>query len=618
MIKTYGVHGKYEEVADSQEIIDYFHGKDEIQVDTETTGVDPHTDKIISLQLGDSENQFFIDCRSKNILEFKELIEGRKCISQNAKFEYKMLKMVGIDIENIYDTMIAEVVLYCGYKDWGYGLDDLVLRYLEFPLSKEERAGFMKQGDKPFTEKQVEYGCLDVTYLQQIRDRQKWRIDELGLQYCIDLEMKVVKELANAGKLEAIKLKEELDRLVRNDPKLAPVYKPEMVQASMFEDVVVRDIKINYGSPLQIKEILNVLGYPVESTEERELKKITKKHKFIEKLLELRGIEKKISTYGYSFLENVNPVTGRIHTSFWQIVETGRLSSKEPNMQNIPADAIEYEEDGIKKIRYPYREPFIVPEGYKWVGCDYSGQELRIMADASGEKGFLDVLNSGEDLHCYAGSMMFGKKITKKDKVERTKAKTINFGKPYGMAAPKLADMLDIAIEEAEKLFKLYAKAFPVLNKWLAGLGNFAKKNHYSVTMAPCKRRRFFPDMEEAKKLRKTVRNGDKDTWRKILMIEGSTEREGGNSPIQGTGADICKEALVACRDYIKQFNALHGKGTASMILTVHDEINFLVKEAYAPIFAKEAERIMVEQGNKYVTKVNMEVETTITNFWTK
>lgn len=199
--------------------------------------------------------------------------------------------------------------------------------------------------------------------------------------------------------------------------------------------------------------------------------------------------------------------------------------------------------------------------------------------------------------------------------------------KPYGMGPPKLADTLSISFEEAENLFKEYAEAFPTLNKWLDDLGNFAVKNHYSETFAPCRRKRWYPDMKkiltlktEAKNLRGTLRY--KEIWKEIFKIEGQTRRNGGNQPIQGSGADICKEALVEVRNLIEKYNKLtretKGKDVAYLICTVHDAIDVEVDEYLAPIIAADMERIMVECGNKYVKQVQMEVDTTITDYWTK
>ena len=606
-------------------------------VDTETTGRDPHQHKIVSLQLGDAENQWFIDTRKINILLFKDLLEKKLCLLQNAKFDYKMLKKEGILLDRIYDTMIAECVLYCGYDKWGYGLDKLHERYLNMSLSKEERQTFLHIGENEFTLSQIEYGCKDVANLDIIRDKQMMRIKACHLEYCLNLENEVVKALGDIEyngmildreawikntevyKNELGEIERRLDKVISTDPKLKR-FKPDYVQTNLF-GLEERAIKVNYASPTQIKEICHELGYKVDSTNEREIGKLAKtedgkilweKHPFFGQLLLIREMAKVVSTYGDSFLNYINPVTGRVHTDFWQIKDTGRVSSgsKEmnaPNLQNLPA-------------KNAFRNCFKARPGFKWVSIDYSGQELRIMADGSGEGGFIKVLNTpGADLHCYAGEMMFKKPINKKkDKALRDKAKTINFGKPYGMGPDKLADSLSISKEEAEGLFKQYAEAFPTLNKWLEAQGKKAITLGYSRTFAPCERIRWYPDVKKAKELRKKVQPGRKDLWREIMIIEGQTHRNGMNSPIQGTGADITKEALVEVRKLIMKYNEAYEREVAFLICTVHDAIDVEVDEVLAPAFAKQMAEIMVKCGNKYVSKVNMEVDVTITDCWTK
>ena len=300
----------------------------------------------------------------------------------------------------------------------------------------------------------------------------------------------------------------------------------------------------------------------------------------------------------------------KIHTDFWQVKSTGRVSSgskdmNAPNMQNLPQDN-------------KFRNCFVASPGYSWISIDYSAQELRLMADGSKEPGFINVLNAGEDLHCYAGSMMFKRTITKSDKELRNKAKTINFGKPYGMGPNKLADTLSISIEEAESLFKMYGESFPKLNSWLSRQGKFAKDNMYSLTFAPCKRRRWYPDMQKARQLRATVQEGEKDVWKEIMMIEGQTERNGMNHPIQGTGADITKEALVGIREQVLAYNKKYNREVARMLCTVHDQIDVEVINEIAGEFAEVMKNVMIISGNKYVQDVNMEVDVTITKVWTK
>lgn len=616
-----------------QAVYDYFIDKEWIAVDTETEGKDSHIKKLLTIQLGDFNNQFVIDVRYINVLLFKELLESKSVIIHNAKFDYKFFKSAGIILNNIWDTMLAECVIFCGYEKFGYGLDKLCQRYLNIILDKTTRGEFFKTNGEPFTAKQIEYAALDVKHLHQIKEMQEALIDKYDLRYCINIENEAVKALADIEyngmlldsqqwlkntqntQIELDAIQNQLDELVLNDPILSTIYKPKYVQTNLF-DIEYRELDINYASSTQILKILHFLGFQVEDTNDRTLQKIKNKHKFVEVLISHRELSKVISTYGEGFINYINKHTGRIHTSFWQVLNTGRISSgskddNAPNLQNIPADN-------------KFRNCFKAREGFLWVSIDYSGQELRLMADGSNEQAFIDVLNSGEDLHCFVGSIMYGKTITKADKKERTEAKTINFGKPYGMGPPKLADLLGISIEDADELFKIYASKFPTLESWLKSQSQFAKKHAYSVTFAPCKRRRWYPEIREAKELRKLVELVERGTpeakalWKKILQIEGSIERNGGNQPIQGSGADICKEALIQVRNLIIKYNQKYSEEVAFLICTVHDAIDVEVREDLAKEFAKEMEELMVQVGNKYVTKVKMEVDTTITKFWQK
>lgn len=550
MIKTIGCNSLFKEFEEVsvQDCLNYFTDKKSIQLDTETKGKDPHSKKILCLQLGDSENQFVIDVRTINILQFKDLIESKLIIGHNLKFDYKFLKHAGIILNQCWDTMLAECVLYCGYEKYGYGLKDVAQRYLNVTLDKSTRGEFFKLEGEPFNIDQITYAAKDVTYLHEIAKLQYQDAITKDLLYCIKLENEVYKALADIEyngmilnkdkwitntktfKKELEDIQVDLDKIVENEPKLNK-YVPEYIQGNLF-GFEERKLNINYASPLQIKNMCISLGYNIDSTNDRELTKLINKHPFFSKLQDFREKAKIISTYGEGFLNYINKTTNKVHTSFWQVLNTGRVSSgskddNAPNLQNLPAKNI-------------FRNCFEARPGYLWVSIDYSGQELNLMADGSGEEGFIDVLNRGEDLHCYAGSMMFKKTITKADKELRNKAKTINFGKPYGMGPPKLADTLQISLEEAENLFKEYGQAFPKLNKWLEQQAKFGKTNGYSLTFKPCKRKRFYPEIATAKELRKQiefVQKGSEESkalWKQILTIEGQVERNSMNSPIQG------------------------------------------------------------------------------------
>jgi len=610
-----------EESSQTEEVISYFNDKPFIQVDTETTGRDCHTDKIILLQLGDEDNQFVVDCRKTNILQFKKILEEKNLILQNSKFDYKMLKKVGITIEHIYDTMLAECVIYCGYPKWGYNLKDLHKRYLDIDLDKETRQTFSYLKDRELSPIQIKYAAKDVTNLGKIKDLQEVLIKEHGLRNCVSLENECVKAFADIEyngmylnkemwtkncKEDTIHLKElqsNLDNIVKNNDKLAKEFVSR--QYNMFSDE--RELSINYASLLQMKIVCKLLGFNVISTNDKQLDKLVDKHPFFKELRSYRETAKRVSTYGYNFVNKIHPVTGRIHTDFWQVRSSGRVSSGNKktgslNLQNIPADN-------------RTRNCFQSEEGYSWISEDFKSQEMMLMADFSNEEGFIDVLNKGGDIHCFAGSMMFGREIDPiKDKAIRTKVKTLNFSKAYGSGPDSIADKLKIPISEAKELFKLYEKTFPRLTKWLKESGESAKNNMHAATYAPCRRIRWFP------KMRVVAREyaSPNPDYSYISTISGEVEREGANHLVQGAGANVCKEAIIEVRNLIAKYNNKYGKDTVKLICQVHDSIDSECKDEYAKEFAKEKSDIMIAAGNKYVSKVKMETDIAITKHWQK
>lgn len=620
-----------------EECLEYFKEKEYIAIDTETKGRDPHTKKIICLQIGDADNQFVIDCRCINILRFKELLESKICLGHNIKFDYKFLKHVGIELDRVYDTMLAECILFCGYDSFGYSLKDVAQRYLQVDLDKTTRGDFFKLESQPFTDKQIEYAALDVTYLHRIRELQHINLQRYDLLLCAELEMETLKSLGDIeyngmgfnkelwlknsenSEEQLMLLEKKIDSLIIKDSVLSKIYKPEYVQGNLF-GYEQRELSINYASPLQISKIFKELGVYVDSTDDRELSKlvrrdldnnvISSKHKFFELLQDYRELGKVVSTYGRSFINYVNKSTQRVHTDFWQIKQTGRISSgskdmNAPNVQNIPADN-------------KFRNCFVAREGFTWISSDFTGQELAIMADLSGEKVFIDAINKKEDLHSISATLLFGKLVTKKDKVERTAAKTLTFGLAYGMGPNKLSDKLGITIDEAKELMSKFEKAFPTVSNWLIQAGKKGKIDMRSTTQDICKRIRWYPEMRIAKDLRSTVVEGDKETWRKIMMIEGSTEREAKNHLIQGCGANLTKDALVQVRNLVKSYNLKYSSQVAYLICTVHDQIDVEVRDDLAEEFAKEMTEIMINCSKKYVKKVIIDVDTTRTKKWNK
>jgi DNA polymerase-1 len=608
-------------LSSASECLEYFKDHNEIEIDTETTGLDVHTLTPLSLQIGDFENQFVLEYSSATeLLQFKDLLESKLCILAHAKYDYKVLKKFGINLNRVYDVVLAEQVLFCGYENVKSNLKTLVKKYCGEKLDKSVRNNFTdkERQNTTLSISELIYAAKDVKYLGLIKKAQEILIKKYDLSYCVALECEASKALGDIeyngmflnkkswldnlefSKVEVLKLKQSLNDLVINTPELESLI-PTYKQGDLFAEVP-KVIQVNYSSPKQISNICTLLGYPVESTNAKVLEDLVTKHPFFETLIAYKKTAKIISTYGESFLKYIHPKTGRVHTSFWQIKSTGRVSSgskndNAPNLQNIPASN-------------NFRNCFESRPGFSWVSIDYAAQELRLMAEGSKEEGFIDALNAGKDLHCFVGSMMFKRTITKEDKKLRTQAKTINFGKPYGMGESKLANTLKITKTEAAKLFKEYAEAFPNLDKWLTKQGLQGPQLGYSRTFKPCKRIRWYPETAKLKT--------KKLSWSDRGKIEGSAIRNAMNHPIQGSGADITKEALILVRNLIIEYNIKYGEEVAFLICTVHDQIDTEVRDDLAVEFSKKKEKLMIQAGNKYVTLVNMDVDTTITKVWEK
>jgi DNA polymerase I-like protein with 3'-5' exonuclease and polymerase domains len=407
-----------------------------LAIDTETTGFDPFTSKILIITLGNSNQQYVFDIAKltdTHIAELKKLLEDPKKLKlvQNGKFDYKMLKhILNITINNIYDTMIVEQVLTRGRKNAPSGLDDIVERHLGIIISKAVRKTFTttKFGDK-LSDAQIEYAAQDIMYLEAIREKQLILVARDQLEKVIDLENKAVLPTGDI-ELNGIYIdKTKWEKLA--DTALAERTAAELALDAYFIPIVGIDLlghaDINYNSPQQLSKALSIITKtPITTTKEEKLSTIN--HPAIEALLTYREKQKQYTTYGLSFLSYINPVTNRIHPDFLQVMGTdsGRYSCQNPNLQNLPA-------------RPEYRAPFCAPSPeYRIVGADYSGMELRILAELSEDPALTDIFDRDLDPHATVGSILYNKTIRApgtngpEDPGEnmnlRRNAKTLNFG----------------------------------------------------------------------------------------------------------------------------------------------------------------------------------------------
>jgi DNA polymerase I-like protein with 3'-5' exonuclease and polymerase domains len=608
--------------ASPEDVFDFVGNTNILSIDTETTGGFDFESTIITFQIGNETDQFVVDAQYYHPVNFKLVLEddSKLKLFQNANFDNKFFRQLGILTRNVYDTFLAELVLNCGLQFSGFSLDKLAHKYTNYNMSKDPRGKIKRDG---LTKEVIEYAAKDVQVLEPIMNEQWKKAKSISLHNVIRLENKTVlglsemeyngikvdaeelKQVAKEDEEELQNIKTQLDNIVIQDDKLSDFIKPGL-QLNMFEDP--RQVDINYNSPLQIEEVFRRLNIDTSNgTGKRELEKKKNQHKFVETLINYREQHKLVSNYGKRFLQFINPVTKKIHTSFWQILNTGRVSSGQkgtkyhmgaPNMQNIPANN-------------RYRNLFKADKDHKLVMSDYGSQELALIADDSQDNVWLDTISNGEDLHSVVAEKVFGqdwqdateqgcefasnreKCSCKGHKSMRIKIKTINYALSYGAGPAKIADTLNISVNEASDIVQMYFDTFYTLRDYFEGIKTLGKSNLRIRTFAPFHRARFF----------------QKPTGYPEL---GNIERESTNTRIQGTGADIIKLAIWYIFDYIHTNNY-----PAKLCLQVHDELITQVREDKADEWVEIKEDLM-RQASDVITNVRIDVESTVSDRWEK
>lgn len=610
------------EEATIEEVVEYLKDKKEIAVDTETEGLDFTSLKMLMLQIGDKDTQFVIDVRNTKIDKLKDIFEDKSIVKifHNAKFDYKFLKNYNIQTNNIYDTYLVEKILHCGDELYGYSLSKCVKRYLDIDLSKEARSSFNQTTSSlPFTKNQIVYGAKDVEYLIEIKQKQEQEIKLKDLEEVVRLENKVTKifaeieyqgldidqkawsQLSHTNKEKQEQIKLQLDELVINHPKLKKKYHTA-VQQDLFNPVS-RKTNINWDSPSQMLQLFKLLFPSLEDVNGKKLYKF-KNNELVGKYLSYKEVSKLASTYGDSFYEHFKK-NKRVHTDFNQILNTGRISSSNPNMQQIPSNNL-------------YRNCFIPPSPeYVFVSSDYSSQELNVLAYWSNDPIFIKALQNNEDLHSVCAELIFSdwgevseyncmynlnksKCDCPKHKIYRNKAKSINFGLAYGMGPHKLSDQLDISLTEAQDLIDKFFNAFPSIKKFLDQRGRFGKQNGFITTLPPFKRKRFFPEW-----------NADYVPPKELGIIERASK----NTSIQGSSADMLKLALYYIYDYIDS-NNLHD--SVKIVMTVHDQIDTICHRDFAKEWEQILTTLMEKAANVIIKNKLLKAETFISEVWSK
>ncbi|MCB2197354.1 MAG: DNA polymerase I [Bacteroidetes bacterium] len=571
-------------------LLEKLQEQEEFCFDTETTGLNPHTSEIVGLAISFKAHQAFYipfpqDYTDAKVLfvEFKRVLENPKIrkIGQNIKYDISILKQYDVDVHGeIFDTMIAHYLLQ---PDLRHNLNYLSEQYLGYkPISIEELIG--KKGAKQDSmrnvsaEKIKDYACEDADLTFQLKEIFEPELEKTYLDtLAITIEMPLIPVLADMEK-SGIKL----DINALND--FAKKLNKELIN---IEEKILEQagVQFNISSPKQLGEVLfehmkldpnaKKTKSKQYSTSEETLQKLSDKHPIISDILEFRSLKKLLSTYVEALPKLINEKTGKIHTSYNQAVAaTGRLSSQNPNLQNIPIR----EERGreIRKAFIPSDKDHIL------LAADYSQIELRLMAHMSQDTNMIQAFKDNVDIHTSTAAKIFHvENIDDVTSDQRRKAKTANFGIIYGISAFGLSQRLNVPRTEAKQLIDEYFNGFPKVKEYMDKSIATARDKGYVETMLG--RKRFLKDINS--------RNG---------VVRGFAERNAINAPIQGSAADIIKLAMI---DVFNEINKRKLK--TKMLLQVHDELIF---DVYKP----ELEEVKSIVKNKMENAVKLSIPLTV------
>lgn len=651
-----------------QDIISYFKNHKFIALDTETSGLDPHSCELLSIQFGDFDHQFVIEY-SPNILEKLKPLLLRKdvvWVLQNAKFDLQFFYKHDIILENIFDTYLAEGVLYCGFDDVKLpnyvrkSLDVLVLKYCGVLLNKSIRGTINRVG---LTDKVIEYGANDVKYLIPVMTSQMVKIKEDSLWGAVKLDNKFVKVLAYIEYCGIYLNKEKwLAKMEDDSKKLSDMefalnkwvferFGDKYVNKQLDLFSAAKRCSLNWSSSKQIIPIFKELGVDTKVRDKKtgkmkdsiEAKHIVKQvhvSPLIQMYIDYKKAQKLVTTYGQNFLDAINPKTGRIHATFWQIMNTGRTScgsgdnkddDNSINLQNIPSDKI---------TRGCFTNQF---ENTILVDCDYSQQEDRMYTQLSKEPALIDFYNDTtrkRDGHSFTAKLCFPKELKDIPEEEvkhvrpdlRSKAKGAKFAILFGGVGDTIAKNLGLSKEEGDEVYDAYMKAFPKLKEYFDYIKPIVVKNGYVYFNKVTGRRSYYQIFDEYERLSRTI---DKQWWenykqhkfhqtedfltyykptcKRFFNLRGDLERRALNFPCQGSASDMSKLAGVWFFDWILKENLFNKVKISNF---VHDEYLLETPKDIADKCAKALKECMEKAGKVFIDVVPVIAEPEITTVW--
>ena len=560
-----------------------------IAIDTETTGLDPLSDRIRLIQIAVPNYPVVIielaAISSCELSPLKQLLNNNAVkVFQNGKFDWQVLEIAGLRPKGpFFDVMLASQVLHSGLKK-DRDLKSLALEFLGIKLDKTLQSSDF--GGK-LTNSQLEYAALDAFILLKLRARLISKLRSAGLLETAQIEFEAMPAVAqmelNGMLLDAEQwhlVSEELNEnkqtalaeLVKAGLKPAP-----SAQLSLFPEMA--EI-VNPRSSVQVLSALAALNIPIKSTSKSELIPLASQYPIIQLLLNYRKLASLCSNFAEALPKHIHPITGRIHPSYRQCgARSGRFSCNKPNLQNIPRNC----------TAKGMRTCFIAAPGYQIIKADYSQIELRIVAEISGDRRMLNAYSKGEDLHTLTASLITGKLLDEVTAEDRRIAKSVNFGLIYGMGAAKLQAYAEekydviLTLEEAKEFRKRFFQAYAGVKRWHDRIGKTV----------------YVKDIKQIRTI-----GGRRRRWAKKPRLSELL-----NHPVQGTSADMLKVAIA------RLFKLLPKTG-AKLIGVVHDEILLECPQTTLKKTSYILKKVMVEAGELYLQQVPVEVEIKVSSSW--
>jgi DNA polymerase-1 len=530
-----------------------------VGLDLETTGLDPHHDRIRLVQLATPEQTWLIDAYRVPITELKAVLAGGPVkIVQNAKFDWQFLYARGIWMGPVFDTMLADQAVH--HRSYGRKLGDLAKDYLGIELPKELQTS---DWSGELTHEQVSYAARDAGVLPSLASAIMVRVRDLKLQKVVDLENKA---LLGIAWMEYQGVGFDLDawQVLADRAEVKVKELGTTLEQSAFESAGL--YSIDWDSPKQVLEALNQIGVAITDTREESLQVHKQTHPIVAVLLDYREMSKRASTYGVDWLRHLNMETGRIHADWKQIgAESGRMACKDPNMQNLPRSK-------------DYRACFTADPGKVFIKADYSQIEIRIAAEISGDRNLLQAFQNGQDIHVLAATYITGKNADAITPEERQLAKAVNFGLIYGLGAKRLAIQagqdygIELTEERATEIRNKYFKAFSGLREWQHRQGK------ETITRTLSGRHRAW---------------ANEPPYTQLL-----------NTPVQGTGADGMKLALAELwKTWTPDLEGCYP------VMVIHDELLVEAPEDRADKAAEWVRNAMTSGMSGLLNQVPVEAE---------